>query len=211
MTHQAATEAAEASRLCDQEFDKHPWVKTLKQYRAGAVARLIALYTDVFNDSNRRLSWPARPLAELWAQSVQSQRSARDGDIGLNRFYSRGSALHYMLYIMRCYMQSSGHKWRIIRSPYWRLLASSLTLTVSADRQNKDSEVVVWHVWNSTHYSGTIWRSGAKVLLEVAAETCQWTGLLVRRSWELQQTMKLKRTGHTDEIWKLLMDQLGRI
>jgi hypothetical protein len=68
MTHLAATDAAEPSRLCEQQSDKHPCVKTLKQFRAGAVARLIALRTDVYNDSNRHLSLRARSLAALWAQ-----------------------------------------------------------------------------------------------------------------------------------------------
>lgn len=157
MTHQAATEAAEASRLCEQESDKYPWVKTLKQYHAGAVARLIALYTDVYNDSNRRLSWPARPLAELWAQSVQSQRSVRD------RF---SPALHIVHNEVLCAIVRSQMKnytqpsltagciapdfdgsadWQIKTA---RLLFGTCETVLSRVAQAEDREQVYWNLQN---------------------------------------------------------------
>jgi hypothetical protein len=99
MTHQAATEAAEASRLCEQQSGKHPWVKALKQYRAGVVARLIALCTDTCR--GQHVHW----------QRFEPNPSAVSGTGMLVKIvFIRGSAQHYMLDVMRCSKQSSDHK-----------------------------------------------------------------------------------------------------
>jgi hypothetical protein len=44
MAHQAATAAAEASRFWEQQSNRHPWVKTIKQHRAGILTHPVSFY-----------------------------------------------------------------------------------------------------------------------------------------------------------------------